>query len=174
MDSFDRFAERHRRDFARIARATGGEHQADDVAQEAWLMATAVAARHERAVDFDDPAFADLLLRYLYQALVRYTELNVRRAVRLDHGGDDDADAPHWLMNRLAADGGGDPLSCLVEAEDAVSRPDVDTPHPSLAGAWVLLLRACDGRIATVAARLLISVGFYPVSTDCWVKSLKA
>ncbi len=160
MDPFERFATRHGKDFARIARATGGEQQREDVAQEAWLMAGTVAARHGRAIDFDDPAFADLLLRHLYQALVRYTELNVRRAVRLDHGrsGDDAYDAPHWLMNRLAADGGGDPLSHLTATEDAATAPDIDAPHPSLAGAWVILLRDCDNRMPIVAARLLISV----------------
>ncbi|KAF1690757.1 hypothetical protein [Pseudoxanthomonas koreensis] len=160
MDPFERFAERHAKDFARIARATGGEHQREDVAQEAWLMAATVATRHGRAVDFDDPAFADLLLRHLYQALVRYTELNVRRAVRLDHGsgGGDTEDAPHWLMNRLAADGGRDPLSHLVATEDAAAAPDIDAPHPSLAGAWLVLLRGCDNRMQAVAARLLISV----------------
>ncbi|MCR6686554.1 hypothetical protein [Pseudoxanthomonas sp.] len=160
MDRFERFVERHRKDFARIARATRGEHHGDDVAQEGWLMAASVAARHGIPADFDDPVFADLLLRHLYQALVRYTELNVRHAVRLDHGNGDeeDADAPHWLMNRLASDGGRDPLAHLVETEEAATHPDIDAPHPSLAGAWVVLLRACGNRMPVVAARLLISV----------------
>lgn len=159
MDPFQRFVAGHRRDLARIARATGGEQQREDVAQEAWLMAEPLAARYQRPVDFDDPAFVDLLLRHLYQALVRYTELNLRLAVRLDHGNghDDDAGAPHWLMDRLPSDGGRDPLSCLVEAEEATRAPDLDAPHSSLAGAWIVLLRDC-GNTAAVAASLLISI----------------
>ena len=64
MDPFQRFVAGHRRDLARIARATGGEQQREDVAQEAWLMAEPLAARYQRPVDFDDPAFVDLLLRH--------------------------------------------------------------------------------------------------------------
>ena len=37
---------------------------------------------------------------------------------------------------------------------------------------YLLLATACDGTLATTAQFTL--VGFYPVSTDCWVKSLKA
>ena len=159
MDAFARFVNLHASDLKRIARATRGEHPFEDVVHEAWLMATDISARLERPVDFHDVDFRNLLLRHLYQALVRYTELNLRHAVRLDHGNghDDDAGAPHWLMDRLPSDGGRDPLSCLMEAEEATRAPDLDAPHSSLAGAWIVLLRDC-GNTAAVAASLLISI----------------
>ena len=126
----------------------------------AWSRLAGVYEARISVLGPREPQRADLLLRHLYQALVRYTELNVRHAVRLDHGNGDeeDADAPHWLMNRLASDGGRDPLAHLVETEEAATHPDIDAPHPSLAGAWVVLLRACGNRMPVVAARLLISV----------------
>src|SRR5690606_17656973 len=141
----------------RIARATRGEHDFGDVVNEAWLMAEAVASRTGLPAGFADPAFEDLLLRHLYQALVRYAERNVRHAVRLDHAaaGDDESGA-HWLANRLASDNGRDPLSHLL-ADEEPAEGDGEH-HPSLAGAWVKLLWMNGGRIRTVARKLLISV----------------
>jgi len=157
MDTFGLFVHRNEQALKRIARATRGEHDFGDVANEAWLMAEAIASRTGRPADFADPEFQDLLIRHLYQALVRYTELNVRHAVRLDHAaaGDDESDT-HWLANRLASDGGRDPLSHLLAGEEPVAGDGEH--HPSLAGAWVKLLWMSGGRMRTVARKLLISV----------------
>lgn len=56
-----------------------------DVAQKAWLMAGPLAERRGLALDFLDPDFQYLLLRHLYQVLVRYTDLHVHYGVRLNH-----------------------------------------------------------------------------------------
>ena len=102
------------------------------------------------------------MLRYLYQALVRYTELNVRKAVRLDHavGHDADEGEPHWLSNRLVSDNGHDPLSHLLCAEDAAGQMSDGEDHPSLAGAWLRLLRLHGNRMQAVARGLLISTSY--------------
>lgn len=162
MDPFERFLQQRGKDLKRIAWATRGEHEYTDVVQEAWLMAGTLSTRHGLPPDFLDAGFQDLLIRHLYQALVRYTELNVRHAVRLDHGTGDDAaeGAPHWLLNRLVSDEGRDPLSCLIAETDHAARPLPDEDHPSLAGAWIVLLRDCDNRMHVVANRLLISVSY--------------
>src|SRR5690606_27239109 len=112
MDTFGLFVHRNEQALKRIARATRGEHDFGDVANEAWLMAEAIASRTGRPVDFAVPDFQVLLVRHLSQALVRYAVLNVRHAVRLDPAaaGDDESDT-HWLANRLAGDGGRVPLS---------------------------------------------------------------
>lgn len=161
-DPFTLFLQQQAKALRRIAHATKGEHSPADVAQEAWLMAGPLAERRGLALDFLDPDFQDLLLRHLYQALVRYTELHVRYGVRLDHAISDDAEdgAVHPLMNHLASDEGRDPLAHLLAAETRTELPDRDAPHPSLAGAWLVLLQDCRQHMPTVALRLLISVSW--------------
>ena len=162
MDAFARFQRDRGKDLRRIASATRGEHSLDDVWQEAWLIADQVAHRTGRAKDFDDPDFQSLLIAFLYQALVRYTELNVRLAVPLDHApaGNDDDGQSHPLFGKLTGDQGRDPLSYLlaVETGDKDEAPSDAALLGTNAGAWVVLLRQCDNRMRTVSGRLLISL----------------
>ena len=162
MDAFARFQCDRGKDLRRIASATRGEHSLDDVRQEAWLIADQVAHRTGRAKDFDDPDFQSLLIAFLYQALVRYTELNVRLAVRLDHAptGNDDDGQSHPLFGKLTSDQGRDPLSYLlaVETGDKDEAPSDAALLGTNAGAWVVLLRQCDNRMHTASMRLLISL----------------
>lgn len=162
LDPFLQFLRQQAKALQRIANATQGEHSRADVAQEAWLLAGPLAERHGLQLDFLDPAFQDLLLRHLYQALVRYTELHVRHGLRLDHalGGDAEEGAAHPLMNHLASDEGRDPLAHLLLDEEQAGRPDIDAPHPSLAGAWLVLLQDCGQHMPSVTTRLLISVSW--------------
>ena len=51
---------------------------------------------------------------------------------------------------------GRDPLAHLLAEEERAELPDKDTPHPSLAGAWLVLLQDCRQHMPTVALRLLI------------------
>ncbi|WIH04506.1 hypothetical protein KHF85_17275 [Xanthomonas translucens pv. graminis] len=161
MDPFECFSRQRAADLKRIARATRGEHLYGDVVNEAWLMAVTLSSRHSRPMDFQDAQFQDLLLRHLYQAMVRYTELNVRHAVRLDHGTGEDADGgrAHPLMNLLSSDGGRDPLAYLGENEEA-QNAHIEELSPCLAGAWLALLRSHGQRMRLVADHLLISVSY--------------
>lgn len=160
--AFVAFIRQYRKDLERIARHTCGEHERDDVAQEIWLMADAVARKTGVLRDFSNPAFQSLLLAFVYQKLVRYTELNVRYAVSLDHAPRhaENAEDAHPLLDRLAGSDGRDPLSDLLA--DEVPCHDACTNDGVLigtnAGAWVVFLRQCDNRMRTVAARLLVSL----------------
>ena len=76
-------------------------------------MACNLSARKNVVVEFLNKSFQDLLISHLYQHLVRYTELNVRHAVRLDHAapdGDQDYES-HPLMGSLVSDDGQHPLA---------------------------------------------------------------
>lgn len=159
METFDRFVLERKQDLKRIARHTRGEHAFEDVVSEAWLMAATVSARKRIAIDYLDAAFQQLLLSHLYQHLVRYTELNVRRAVRLDHArqGDDGHEAVHPLVNKLASAERNDPLSFLIAAEDQATRPSRANERHSLASAYLILLGHFDNRMHGVARHLLIS-----------------
>lgn len=159
---FQRFTDQRRKDLQRISRATRGEHPFEDVVQEAWLMTLTLQTDEGSAVDLSEAACQERLLSYLYQHLVRYTELNVRNAVRLDHapkGGGDEGDA-HPLTYLLVSDGGRDPLGELIEHEADAALESGLHAHGSLAAAYVYLLRQCDNRMSAVADHLRISLSY--------------
>jgi len=162
MDAFDQFVARHKIALERIAWATKGEQQYDDVVHEAWLMARNIAAHEGVAIDYLDPAFLKTLLSHLYQHLVHYTERNVRHATRLDHSNNPDAgeDAMHSLMNKLVGDDGRDPLSYLQAIEDAPDPALYNQHLHSLAGAYLVLLNRLGNHMQAVAGHLLISLSY--------------
>lgn len=154
---FRQFCAARAKDLARIAWRTGGEHHKDDVENEAWGLAQELRIDEGVAIDFIDPEYQGLLIAHLYQRLVRYTELNVRYAVRLDHParGEDTDESCHPLLRTLAADEGSHPLTALLEEQ--APAPDMRELEHSLAGAYVVLLRHFDNRMRDVAEHLLIS-----------------
>ncbi|WP_247317438.1 hypothetical protein [Ralstonia pseudosolanacearum] len=90
-----------------------------DVLHEAWIMAANLQAPNGTHLDLENAACQEKLLSHLYQHLVRYTEQNVRRAIRLDHAapGHDLDDDVHPLTYLLISDEGQDPLGELIERE---------------------------------------------------------
>lgn len=156
---FDRFFEQRKEDLKRISRHSRGEFALDDVRSEAWVMWRTLAT-NGRPLQLADPQDQETLIAHLYQQLVRYTELNVRNAVRLDHA-PGDADEPHPLAHLLSAGEHHDPLVALLEAEQSRGRELAEpTASESLAGAYLHLLRRFDNRMVEVAAHLLISVSY--------------
>ncbi|WP_123646839.1 hypothetical protein [Lysobacter enzymogenes] len=162
MEEFDRFIAEHHKDLKRIASHTLGEHSYHDIVNEAWIMADTLATRLRLPVDFGSPEFRNLLLSHLYQHLVRYTEVNVRRAIRLDHacGDDDSPGASHPLLHSLASDDGHDPLSLLLAAEARPLPPSGANEQHSLASAYLTLLDHFGNRMRRVARHLLISLSY--------------
>jgi hypothetical protein len=158
MDSFGTFIGDRKADLARIARATRGEHSVGDVANEAWVLAIELSERHSNAADFCDPQFQSLLLSHLFQRLVRFTELNVRHGVRLDHPANgSDGEGSHPLIDRLA-DTGEDPLQSAITAHERAHRAAHEPNEFSLAAAYLTLLRRFDNRMRSLAGHLLISL----------------
>ena len=120
-------------------------------------MAQEMYATKNIPIRFSDPAYQELLLAYVYQALVRYTETQVRHAIRLNHGSTDDDEDEHPLMRTLVSDGGRDPLAELLARETAKEAETLDAGS-SLAAAYADLLRQFDNKLQAVADFLLISV----------------
>lgn len=160
-EAFAAFLRDRNDDLTRIAKASRGEWSVDDVRNHAYVLAADIGQKIGRSLDLFDPDDALLLIRWLYNACVKYTETVVRYATRLDHAdrGDDDRDH-HWLQDRLAADDGDDPLSLLEIAESALPEPDDPDPYHSPAAGLIWLLQRFDQRMADVAAFLLISVSW--------------
>lgn len=159
--AFGHFLLAQRKALRRIAGHTRKEHELADVENEAWLMAQQIHKNKGITIDFLDPVDQKLLIAHVYQHLVRYTETQVRHAVRLDHwSGADGDDSPHPLMNKLVSGEGFDPLAQLLRKEEAAQPADDINPRASQAGAYVHLLRHFDNRMDDVASHLLISLSW--------------
>ncbi|HKT95400.1 MAG TPA: hypothetical protein VJS30_02555 [Paraburkholderia sp.] len=122
----------------------------------AWSLRTPIGAE----LDLASQACEETLLSHLYQRLVRYTEQNVRHAVRLDHAPADGTDEPHPLVHVLVSNQGRDALDELIERESAATLDADLTAHGSLAAAYLHLLDHFDSRMAAVADHLLISKSY--------------
>lgn len=156
------FCIQRKKDLQRIARHSCGAHDLSDVEIEAWLMAEHMQNVKAIRIDWKNTQDQNLLLSYLYQHLLRYTERHLQFAIRLDHGiGDGMEDEPHPLLNKLAADNEADPLASLSAREEAL-QTELREPncHHSLASAYVHLLRHFDNKMSEVANHLLISLSY--------------
>lgn len=158
---FAAFLRDHDDDLKRIASASRREWSVDDVRNQAYVLAFDIGAKLGQPLDLANPDDALLLIRWLYNECVKYTETVVRYATRLDHAdrGDDDRDH-HWLQDRLAADDGADPLSLLEADGTATPEPGDPNPYHSPAAAMVSLLQRFDQRMTDVAGFLLISLSW--------------
>jgi hypothetical protein len=158
---FQRFLDARKRDLQRISRHTRGEHSLGDVESEAWLMIRTLASKG-KPIDLDNPTHQALLISHLYQELVRYSELQVRHAIRLDHAPGGEDGESHPLAHILAAADHYDPAVALSAAEESAltARDDEPSAHLSLAAAYLHLVRHFDNRMRDVAEHLLISVGY--------------
>lgn len=125
-------------------------------------MAHTLRADDGSPLNLRDEAHQQRLLAWLYQHLVRYTELNVRHAVRLDHSvsGSNEVEEGHPLARTLASDAGRSVLDMLLEREADQSSDAALHAHGSLAAAYVRLLRHFDNRMDAVADHLRISVSY--------------
>jgi hypothetical protein len=156
---FQRFLKEERSKLVLIARHTRGECSVEDVNNEAWVMIHELQARG-RLVDLGAPDGRILLLKYLYQKLVRYTDRQVRFAERFEqaavHGENADRNP---LLNTLASDPSLEPLTALLAAEELAREPRNEPPaHESPASALVMLLRVFDNKMPRLSDYLLISV----------------
>jgi hypothetical protein len=157
--AFEAFLRNRRRNLRTISNKSHNESTLEDVESEAWLLAIEMREERGTEIAFSDPDYQDLLLKFLYQKLVRYTEITVRYAVKLDHWeyGDDPEHDSHPLLNKLSANTSSDPLEFLLAQEDSVVHAE-PSPHESAASAYVRLLQYCDNRMRQVAYHLLISI----------------
>ncbi len=161
--AYERFLVARQKDLSRIARATRGEYVLDDVQQQAWLTAYDIQASRGSPLCFDDADDQRLVLSYLFQHFVRYTEKNVRHAIKLDHGSsaDDSGDKPHFLLGRLSTGDHDNPLNVLIDTESLATLLTGEPPfHQTQAGAYVQLINYCGQKVPRVASLLLISISY--------------
>lgn len=98
---FLRFLDVRRNDLQRIASATRGEYEVEDLHGVAWEMLTRIGNKRGRPIDLVIPDDQELVLRWLNCEVIRYDETHLRRAVRLDK--DWDSDEAASSEDRLAS-----------------------------------------------------------------------
>jgi hypothetical protein len=129
------------------------------VEQDAWLIACDLAETQDVAAYLASPEHQEMLLRYLYQHVVRYRERKIRHAIRLDQDREEGPDKYDLLSNSSARDI-PDPLAALIARESERLQDDEPSPHGSVAGAYAYLLRNYGDNMRALADYLLISVSY--------------
>lgn len=158
--AYEWFLSAYRPKLRTISYRTLGEFELGDVESEAILLAAHLRSRLALDIDFRNPAFIETLLSRLYQKLVKYSRNPMRFAIRLDHGIGDDPDEPHPLANKLASDGGRDPLDLLIERQAQLQFADMQSANlSSLAAAYVHLLEHFNYQMVRVAEHRLLTLG---------------
>lgn len=160
MNSYQAFLVQRRTDLRRIAYQTRGEHTAEDVEVEAWLIAERIAKKRGFPIDFTNRSDQEQILAWLHNHLVKYADKQLRYAVKLDTDWDrEDADsAIHKMARLLAAPESYDPAVLLLRREE-VPDPLALTRHSySQASAYVILLSRFDWDAEELAAHLRIVV----------------
>lgn len=159
MDPFQAFVVQRRADFRRIARQTDGEHTAEDVENEAWLIAERIAVKRGSVVNFSLRTDQELVLAWLHNELVRYADKQIRYAVKLDKDWDnDDAElAENTLARTLAAPDVADPAVYLLRRQEVPDLLALAQHSYSQAAAYGILLHRFERDAEELAAHIRIS-----------------
>jgi len=86
MDAYQAFLVQRRADLRRIARQTCGEHTAEDVEVEAWLIADRIATKRGFAINFSHRADQEQVLAWLHNRLVSCSRPSSRGCDGSVHG----------------------------------------------------------------------------------------
>ncbi len=158
MDPYQAFLVQRSADLRRIARQTCGEHTAEDVEIEAWLIAEKIATKRGFPISFSHREDQEQVLAWLHNRLVKYADKQIRYAVKLDKDWDkEDADfAVHAMARLLTAPEDFDPAVLLLRRDD-VPDPIALTRHSySQASAYVILLCRFDWDAEELAGHLCV------------------
>lgn len=107
------------RSFKRIVHATKQEVTVDDLYSESWIVASEIAEKRGRDIDFSDPVDQNLVMGYLYNRQVRRGDWHMRKSVRIDRDSEAEEGAIKW-SERLPAADTFDPLVSLLKREASI------------------------------------------------------
>lgn len=159
MRTIGEFLRAQAAELRRIAGATRGDMNVEDVKQEAWLVAADIEQRRGYPVDFGDPEDQQSVLKWLYCKLVKFAEKQMRHAVRIDRDWDqeDGELAASALARLLTSPLESDPLIRLQQAEDEIDYAKIVRHSYSEASAYVLLLIRFDWDVEALASDLRVA-----------------
>ncbi|MEW9573289.1 hypothetical protein ABQJ54_16150 [Rhodanobacter sp. Si-c] len=159
MQGFETFRLERRKDLRRIARATNGEMEADELLSEAFFLTMEIEEKMNRMLDLTLASDQSILLGWLYARFVRYADKTMQYSIKLDAGWDDDTGeltTGAKLSSQLAAPETEDPLTRQVMAEDHQQQLETVQASYSEASAYTLLLIEWSWDFKGLAAHLLL------------------
>ena len=158
MHRFEGFVDARRNDLRRIANATQGEMELDDLIQEAWVVAIEIGERMDEPFDFANVEHQEHLLARLFVRFVRYADKTVRWAVKLDRGWDDpeEESAGMALANALASPETDNPLTRAVLVDQATEFMETVRASYSQAAAYAILLGRVEWDLGDLADLLWV------------------
>ncbi|WP_312771243.1 hypothetical protein [Pseudoxanthomonas mexicana] len=153
MHRFDGFVAARKGDLRRIAYATQGEFEIDDLIQEAWVIAVEISGEMEDPFDFSNVEHQERLLARMYVRFVRYADKTVRFAVKLDRGWDEPAEETvgATLSTVLSGPESDDPLVRGLIEDQASELMEMVRASYSQAAAYVILLSRVDWDLGDLA-----------------------
>ncbi len=159
--SFYEFLSSKEKALRRIANRTPGYLTIDELQSEAWLVAEDIGLNRGYPIDFTDYDDQETILGWLHNRLVKFSEKQIRYAIRLDEDWDnengDSAINARTLL--LMAPPDSDPLVWLQQKEDFINFPEMIQCSYSEASAYVLLLIKFDWNVEDLATHLHIVDG---------------
>ena len=158
MHRFDGFVSSRKGDLRRIASATQGEMEVDDLIQEAWVVAIEIGERMDESFDFANVEHQEDLLARLFVRFVRYADKTVRWAVKLDRGWDDPEEETAGLAmaRALASPETDNPLTRAVLEDQATEFMEGVRASYSQAAAYVILLGRVEWDLGDLADLLWV------------------
>jgi hypothetical protein len=159
MRGFEAFRLERRGDLKRIANATNGEMQADDLLSEAFLLTMEIEEKTNHTLDLTLASDQSILLGWLYARFVRYADKTMQYSIKLDAGWSDDSGeltVGAKLASQLAAPELDDPLARMGMLEDDQQQMEAIGASYSEASAYTLLLIEWSWDFKGLAAHLLL------------------
>jgi len=158
MHRFEGFVDARRGDLRRIAYATQGELEVDDLIQEAWVVAVEIGEGMDEPFDFSNVEHQEHLLAKLYVRFVKYADKTVRFAVKLDRGWDapEEESAGAMLANAIASPETDNPLTRAVLEDQATEFMETVRRSYSQAAAYVILLGRVEWDLGHLADLLWV------------------
>jgi hypothetical protein len=155
--AFELFLKKMKAGFRRISSATKYEMDAEDLQQEAWLIAVEVAKKRGWPVDFSDPDDQNLIMRMVNFRNVKRGDWKMRRSIRIDEEQREDDTLPKW-SERLPAVASSDPLVALLHRESALDAETLVAESYSQAAAYFVVFFNFKNSMDEICAYLAISI----------------
>jgi hypothetical protein len=134
---FESFVNKMKAGFRRISKATHNEMTAEDLQQDAWIVAIEIGERRGREIDFSNPEDQNLVMSAVNLQNVKRGDWKIRKSVRFDNESEDDEGAFNWA-ERLPAQASSDPLISLLLRESSLNTATMLTASFSQAAAYVV------------------------------------
>lgn len=153
---FESFRLKMKARFRSISRATRNQVSPEELESDSWLAADEIGKRRGKAIDFSDPADAELIMGAVHVRNVKRPEKNLQYASSIDEAYEGETNV--WL-HHLQADEATDPLVALLLRESTPNAESMLAASYSQAVAYVMTFVHFKNSRQDVCDYLVISDG---------------